>query len=452
MDFTTETVASREVEFTVHPPAEQVAEAMRRAAREASKRVRVPGFRPGKAPYALVERTVGKEHLTEEAAESLANDIYPQILEEGGYQPYSRPALRVVQLEPLELKIRVALQPTVELPDYCAMKVEPEPEPQVTPEQIEEALNELREQHGTWEPVERAAQIGDQIILDIKGAADGEPVFDEHETQLTLTESLSPPGFAEALVGMEPAQIREFSLTYPATYAQEALAGKTVAFTVTLRGLKERRLPEADDEFAKSVGDYASLDDLKARLQEGLKARLDAEARSRLAMRTLDQVVEQSKLEYPNLAVENEIDAMVDQRESRLRQQGFTLENYLRLVHKSMAQMRDELRTEAEAAVRRTLVLRQVAKAENIEVKPEDVVAAAERYAGAYGEQADAVFRALLQQDQAISLASDLYVQKALDRLVDVVTGKAQGVCAPPEPEAEAPAGGEAAPSEPAAG
>lgn len=465
MEVTTETVAPREVEFTIHPPVEQVEEARRKAARIVTRRVRIPGFRPGKAPYALVERTVGKELLTEEAVEILAPDLYKQILDEGGYQPFDRPTLRIARQEPLELKIRVPLEPTVELADYCAMEVQPEPEVEVTSEQEKKLLSELREQHGTWEPVERAAQMSDQVTLDIRGTPEGEAAFDQEGTQLTLSETLSPPGLADAIVGMLPGQTRDFTVTYPENYEQQRLAGKTVDFTTTLRELKQRRLPELDDEFARSVGDHATLEDLKAHLRDTLRTQLQSQARDRLATRILDQVVEQSRLEYPNRALEQEIDRLIRQRESRVRQQGFTMESYLRVVHKSMAQLRDELRPDAEEALRRELVLREVARAEKIEVSPDELVTEVDRLALAYGEQAEAVRQALSQQGALGPIAGDIYSRKALERLVDVVTGRAQGVCEPPEllaaegapgrapeaPEAEAPAPTGQEPGEPPA-
>ncbi len=449
MDVTTETVAPREIEFTIHPEAEQVDDAKRKAARNLSKRVRIPGFRPGKAPYALVERTVGREYLTEEAAELLAPDLYKQLIDEGGYEPYDRPTLTIAQQEPLELKIRVPLQPIATLPDYCALEVEPEPPVEVTPEQEENLLNEVRQQHGTWEPVERPAQMGDQITLDIRGTSDDEEVFDEEGTELTLSEALAPEGFAREITGIEIGQTRQFTLTYPEDYAQKQLAGKTIEFTVTLRELKERRLPELDDEFAKSVGDFDTLDELKERLRQGLKAQLEAEAEDRLATRVLDQVVERTEFEYPNVALEQEIDRLLSQRESRLRQQGFTLENYLRIIHKSLPQLRDELRPEAEESLRRMIVLREVGQREKVEVTPEDMMAEVNRVAQAYGEQAPAMVQALMQEGVLASMRNDLYARQALKRLVAVVMGEAEGACAPPEAaEGESPATAEETPPE----
>lgn len=448
MEVTTQTVAPREVEFTIHPDPEQVDEARREAARKAARRVRIPGYRPGKAPYPIVERTVGREYLTDEAAEILAPRLYQQALEAGGYEPYDRPTVTVVQQEPLELKIRVPLRPTVKLPDYRAMKVEPEAPVQVTPEQEERVLNELRQQHGTWVPVERPAQMGDQVTLDLRGTVEGEVVSDEEGAEIVLAESLSPPGFAEEIAGMEAGQTRQFDLAYPQEYPGKRLAGQTVKFTATLHAVKERRLPELDDEFATSVGGYATLEELKARLREGLQAQLEADARDRLATQVLDRVMQQSSLEYPNVVVEREIDGLIRQREGQLRRQGFTLESYLRTVHKSMPQLRDEVRPEAEETVRRALVLRQVAQEEEIELQVEDVLAEVNRLAQAYGEQAEAAREALAQEPVLASISNEVYLRQALERLVDVVTGKAEEAApseaeaaeagAPPEAEAEA--------------
>jgi trigger factor len=386
-----------------------------------------------------VERTVGREALTKEAVDILAPDLYKQILEEGHYEPYDRPALNILRQEPLELRIRVPLEPTVELADYCSMQVAPEPEVVVTPEQEERLLQESREQQGTWVPVERPAQLGDQVTLDIRGASGEEVLFEEEGTQLVLSEALAPEGFAQEIVGMLPGQTREYTLTYSERYSEPQLAGRTVDFTTTLRELKERHLPELDDEFARSLGDYANLDDLKAKLRERLRGQLEAEARDRLATR-----------------VEREIDHLIQQREGRLRQQGFTMEGYLRVIHKSMPQLRDELRPEAEEQLRRTLVLREVARAEKIQVQPEELMAEVDRVAQVYGERSAEVRQALTQQGMLGPVAGDIYARKALTRLVDVVTGEAQGVCEPPKVAAtEAAAGeeaGEAVPEEPQPG
>ena len=453
MDVTAEMVAPREVEFTIRPEATRVEEARRQAARQLAKRVRIPGFRPGKAPYVLVERTVGKDVLTEEAAEALAPDLYKQAMEETGYKAYDTPSLRIAQHEPLELKIRVPLEPEVTLGDYCSLRVEPEPPVEVTPEQEEQMLNEVREQHGTWEPVQRAAQMGDQVTVDVKRVVEGETVSDQTGLQLVLSESLTPAGFGEALVGLEPDQTREFELKYPPDWSEEKLAGKTVAFTVALRELKERKLPVLDDEFARSLGDYESVEDLKARLRQGLQARLEAQSRDRLATRILDQLMEQSKIEYPNLAVEREIDRLIRQQDNRLRQQGFTLEAYLRVTHKSAAQLRDELRPQAEENLRRMLLIHQVGEAEKIEVQPEEVTTEIEHIAAAYGEQASVVAEVLRSPESLSSVLSDIRVRKTVDRLIDVVTGKVQGACqaagaASPEAPAQP---GAAAPQTPAA-
>ncbi|HOQ99980.1 MAG TPA: trigger factor [Anaerolineae bacterium] len=436
MDVTTETVAPREVEFTIHPEAEQVADAMRRAARKLSQRVRISGFRPGKAPYALVERTVGKEVLTEEAAEILAPEIYKKVIEEGGYQPYDRPTLRVAEQEPLELKIRVPLEPAVTLGDYCAMRIEPEPPVEVAEEQVDKLLQELREQNGTWVPAERPAQLGDQVTVDIEGSAGGEPVFDETGTTIVLSEALAPKGFGEALVGMSSGEAHEFSLTYPEDHPQEGLAGKTVAFAVTMHEVKERKLPALDDDFARSMGDYESLDALRERLRDGLRAEMEADARDRLATHALDELVEQSTIEYPSLALEREIDHLVQRQESRLRQQGFTLDGFLRVTHKTLPQLREELRPQAEKNLRRSLVLGELGKAEKLEVSAEEVGAEVERVASAYGEQAGAVRAALTQAGPLSSLMGDVFSRKAIQRLVDIATG--QVPCAAQAPAAEA--------------
>jgi trigger factor len=369
-------------------------------------------------------------------------------VEKAGYQPYGRPTLRVAHLEPLELKIRVALQPTVELGDYCSLRVEPEPPVEVADEQVDQLLQELREEHGSWEPVTRPAQMGDQVTLDIRGTSGDEPVFDETGTTLVLSEQLTPPGFAEAVVGMQPGETKQVELAYPEDYANEDLAGKTVAFTLTLHEVKERKLPEPDDEFARSVGDYASLAELKDHLRTGLKAELEHDAQDRLETRAVDQLVEQSKVEYPNAALEQAIDRLVERQESRLRTYGFTLETYLQVSHKSMEQLRDEVRPQAERELRRSLVLRELGRAEGVRVEPEEIAREIARLSLPYGERSEEVRQALLQPEALSSISSDIFVRKAMERLVAIATGQAE--CAPSGAAAEqAAAAAEPPPAEP---
>lgn len=433
MKVTTETVGTREVMLRIEPDPEQVEKAMRQAAREISRWRPVPGFRPGKAPYDLVLRIFGRRVVLNEAINNMADALYRQALQETNIEPYEPAALDIESEDPLVLKANVALQPVVTLGDYHALHVDPEPEVAVTEEMIQEELERLRRQHATHEPVERPAQMGDRVAVAIKGTADGETVIDRSSVYYTLDEQLPPPGFAEALVGMNKGETREFTLTYPADFEDSALAGKEVQFTVTLQQVIEIKLPEVNDDLAKMAGDYETLDALREAVTKEIRERLEREAREREAEAALEALVAQTTMEYPAAAVERQLDRMIARYKAQAQQIGFEWERYLQITGQNEQDLRAQLRPGAEREVRRLLALEEFAKAEGIEVDREELVDETLYRASTYGPRAEDFLNQVRRDSRLLaSIQSDVRARKALRRLVAKVTGR------PEEPEAEA--------------
>jgi len=422
----TEEIADREVVLTLEPEPERVEKVVQRVARKLSKRIKIPGFRPGKAPFQMVERTVGREYLLDEAASEMASDLYKEALDETGLKPYAPADLQVLSLDPMSLKVTVALTPEVDLGDYQAIRVEPEDEVVVTDEQVDEALQGVQERFSEWDPVERVVQMGDQVIMDITGNKDDEVVFDEENEELILSEDVSPPGLSEQLVGMALDETKEFSCTYPDDFPDEDLQSQEIAFKVTLRSVHEKQVPVLDDELAKSAGDYETLDDLKQALRDGIQRRLEEEARDRLAEEVVKALVEQATVTYPAAALKDEIDDMVASYKKRLESQGFTLDGYLNMTDQSPEELRGEFEPGAKERLVRTLVLAELANAEGIKVEGDDLEEEVDRIATAYGEKASVVKRALSQSDALSSIASDLYSKRAIDRLIAIATDQVE--------------------------
>ena len=434
MKTTTETTGTREVLLTVEPDPESVDKALRKAARLISQRRPLPGFRPGKAPYAMVERTIGREAILEQAVNDIAPELYRQAIAEAKIEPFEQGQLEIGSQDPLVLKFKVSLGPVVTLGDYRALHVEPEPEVTVTEAQIDEEVEAIRRSHATYEVVERPVQLGDQVVATISGTHEGQQVVDQQDATLNVVDEMRPAGFAEALVGMKADEPREFSLTYPDDYDDENLAGKNVTFSATIKTVRQANLPEINDDLAKMAGDYETVAQMREGLAGVIKQRLENEARAREANAAVEALVGVSQVEYPAIALEREISATLENQKARLRQIGFTYENYLRMVGKTEAELREEIRPEAERRLVRELALSEFARAEKLEVKREEIATETVRIASRYGERANEVLERLSTGRAALSVYADLLTQAAVRHLTAILTGRQQ-------PQAQEPSG-----------
>jgi len=423
---TSEPVATREVVLPIEPDAETVQAGMRKAAQQLSRWRPVPGYRPGKAPYNMVERIFGKEMILNQAVDDMANTLYRQALEQEKLDPYEQGTLEVASQEPLVIKVRVPLMPTVTLGDYTSIKIEPEPDVVVTNEQIDEQVEIVRRRHAQYQAVERPAQMGDQIVASIKGVSEGETVVDNENTTLELSDELVPPGFAEALVGMAAEETRVFSLAYPDDHEDERLRGKTVEFNVKLTTVREILLPEVNDDLAKTAGDYATLDEMREGLAANLKQRLEREARNREAEKAIEALVNMATIEYPAAALEREVQATLDNQKARLQQIGFSFENYLRMTGHTEAQLREEIRPDAAKRLARNLALNELARAEKLEVSGEELGNAITGIAASYGDRAEQAMRQFSDMRMAMPVYAELLTRKAINRLVSLATGRAE--------------------------
>ncbi|MGI6381509.1 MAG: trigger factor [Anaerolineae bacterium] len=424
MKVSTESIATREVELTIEPDPQVVQRAMRQAARRLSQARPVAGYRPGKAPYAMVERTFGHERILNEALYHLAPELYEQAINEAELKPYAQGQVDVESEEPLVLKASVPLEPTVTLGDVDALSVAPEPEVAVSEEQIVEELERLQRAHAELEPVERPAAQGDVVQTTILGTEGEETVVDRRDVQLMLDDTTPPPGFVEAVAGMSAEETREFTLTYPDDYDEERLAGKAVQFSVTVSTVYQVDTPELDDDLAKTVGDYETLDDLREAVAENLKSRLDAEARQREADAAVEALVGVSEVEYPAAALEDEIHNELHRFEARLGQSGLNLSVYLRLSGQTMEQLQEEIRPRAEQRLVQHLVLREYARSNEVQITDQELQQGVWNVAMSYGERAKEVLDQFQESRNLLPLYDDLITQKGLRHLVARLTGR----------------------------
>ena len=362
----------------IEVPADKLDRAVRDAVGRLSRRTRVAGFRPGKAPRPILERVLGPGAVLDEAVEHLVQDSYREAILEKDIVPLTNADVEVVEAvegKPLKFKATVQVRPEVELGDYANFKFKPEIET-IDDAKVDNVVEELRDQNATLAAVEdRGAKDGDWAVIGFVGTKDGVP-FDGGSTErmpLIIGEDRLIPGFEANVVGLTPGQSTEFDITFPDDYPEETLAGQPVHFAVDLRELREKVLPDADDTFAQSMGDYADLATLKADIAERLGRSALDRARHEFSDRIIEYAVANSTIELPDILIDQEVEVMHDEFRATLARQGISEPAYLKATEKTEADLHTEFRPRAEQRVKVLLVLSKIADTEAIDVPDADV-------------------------------------------------------------------------------
>lgn len=412
------------------PPAD-VEKALDRAYRRLARTVVIPGFRKGKAPRPLIERRLGKKALYDEALEELLSTAYSRAIQDTGIEPIDQPEISDIKLsegEPLQFKVVVTVKPDVTLGDYRSIKVE-RPEVNVSDDDVEKVLADLRNQHAQLVPVdeEQKAQAGLVVNIDFSGTINGEP-FEGGSAENYLVElgtSQLLKEFEDQIIGMAIGETRKFTITYPDDFINSKLAGKTAEFQVHLKGLKRKELPELDDDFARTVGSFANLEELRKDIKNRLSQRAVEEAENRLRQEVVDAVVEGATVDIPEVLVRRRIDQLVDDFSQRLQAAGGPkLEEYLQSEGQTIEQFREQFVERAQRDVKTALVLEAVARAENIEPDENDLGAEAVRLAEAYGQDVPTIKKLMDQPSIRGDIIDNIRIRKTIDYLVELATDK----------------------------
>jgi trigger factor len=362
----------------IEVPSDRLDRAIREATGRLSRRTRVAGFRPGKAPRPILERVLGPTAVVDEAVEQLVQATYREAVIEQGIVPLTNADVEVLQAEEgkdLKFKATIQVRPEVQLGDYANFTFAPEIET-VDDAKVDKVVEELRDQNATLAPVEeRAAGDGDWAVIGFKGTRDGVP-FDGGTSErmpLIIGEDRLIPGFEANLVGMQPGETKGFDITFPGDYPEESLAGQEVHFEVDLKELREKVLPDADDAFARNMGDYETLAALKADIAERLGRNALDRARHEFSDKIIEYAVANSTFDLPDILVDQEVEVMHDEFRSSLARQGITEDAYLKVTEKTEKDLHDEFRPRAEHRTRVLLVLSKIADVENVVVTEADV-------------------------------------------------------------------------------
>jgi trigger factor len=380
MQMTTTPGPKSTVLLEVELPPERLDRSVDDAVRRLAKRVRVPGFRPGKAPRPVLERHLGPGVVLDEAVEHLVEDAYREAVLESGLFPLTNPDVEVVQAEqgkPVIFKATIQVRPDVQLVDYKHFNFKPEIDT-IDDKRVDEVVGELRDQYATLAAVEdRGAKDGDYAVISFEGSRDGVP-FEGGSSErmpLILGQERLIPGFEANLLGLEVGGRTEFDITFPDDYPETELAGKPAHFAVELKELREKVLPELDDDFIASLGDFKDLPELRTDIKARLERNALDRARHGFADRIIDYAVANATVELPDILVDQEVEVMHDEFRASMARQGITEEAYLKAVEKTDADLHADFRPGAEKRVRTLLVLSKVADEEGATVDDADVEA-----------------------------------------------------------------------------
>jgi trigger factor len=411
---TNEKTENSQAFITIEMEPAEVEESLEVSYHRLIKKTKIPGFRKGKAPRPILENYIGKESLFEEAINNLLPQAYEKAIKEQKIEPIAQPHVEIAQTNPVIFKVTVPLPPTIKLGDYHHLRVAPEPV-ELTEDEVNAAIEQLRHQHAIWEPVERPVEFDDLIVLDVESNVEGKPYIDQKGIQYRVVRNfLFPaPGFAEQLPGMRRDEEKEFKLQFPLDFPKGELAGKEVWFKVRVTEIKQERLPELDDEFAREINpDFKTLDSLRERVSTSLRLKAEEKANIDFEERVIEAVVDLSKVEFPLILTEIEIDRLLKEQSQRWQMSGN--------INKTDEELREELRALATKRVTSSLVLGRIAEEEKIEVSDTEIEADIEGMVRSATENKDELNKFLNAPQSRESIKRSLLTRKTIRRLVEI--------------------------------
>lgn len=483
LNIQTEHLENHTARLTVEVDEQRLERAMARAAREIAKKGRIPGFRPGKAPLSVVLNLYGREYVLGEALDSLGNDVYREALEQAEIEPYAPGTLENVDQEGRTMTFVVPLRPTVELGDYRAIRVEHEVE-EVTEQMVSDALENLREEQAELEPVERPAEMGDRVTFDhieivllkddteqteddedeeeVADEADGDDEQndeddlddedddhddDEHDHQHDEGDDVERvilhqhgwdrvlrdderdlfPGFSAQLVGLSAGDEKVFSLDIPEDFDASEVQGRTIRVEAVVQQVRSRALPDWSDELAAKIsgGEQETIDALKTAVRQQLEEAAQNVADQKTLEEALERLVSEATIRYPEDLLQDYLSELLTEFDRSLRQQGLTLQDFIKITGQSEEQVREQFRPRAIERAERALALGRLVEEEELEISDEDIEGEVDAMSQALGGDQAGRFKQFLMSDQSrINIANRLATNRATGRLLAIARGE----------------------------
>ena len=420
MSFTVENLEEKNmVKLVIESTAEEFEAGLNTAYNKNKSKISLPGFRKGKAPRKMIEKMYGAEVFYEDAANSIIPDAYAKAADECGLELVSQPKINVTQLEagkPFIFEAVVATKPEVELGQYKGVEVT-KADTEATDADVEEELKRVQEQNSrTVAVTDRAVKDGDNTVIDFEGFVDGVAFEGGKGTDypLTIGSHSFIDTFEDQIIGDE----KEINVTFPEEYHVDDLKGKPAMFKVSVKEIKEKQLPELNDEFAQDVSDFDTIAEYKDDLKNKIADRKSREAKAKQEDEAIAKIIEDSKMDIPDAMVDTQVNRMVEDFAQRLQQQGLSVEQYFQYTGMTADKIMEEMKPEAVKRIQSRLVLEAVVKAENIETSEEDFEAELKKMAETYKMELDQI-KEFMGDYEKKQIKEDLAIQKA----IEVITG-----------------------------
>ena len=418
-----------ELQFSID--AETFKAAVNNAFKREGKKYAIPGFRKGKAPRHMIEKMYGSDIFHYDAVNDLFPEAYEAAVKEAKIDVVGRPDPEVVSMSEADgvvLKVKVAVKPEVELGEYAGLTVTKEAK-NVNEADVDAEVKRMQDRNGRLLTREGAAENGDTVDIDVEGFVDGK-AFEggkaEHYS-LVLGSGSFIPGFEDQVVGHSAGEEFDVNVKFPEEYGAAELAGKDATFKIKLHEVKYKELPALDDDFAKDVSEYDTLDELKDSIRNNIKTNLDKQAEQKVENDLMDQVIANMKADIPDAMVDSRIDELVQDFEYRISQQGLKLADYLKYMGMNIEQFRAQFKEQADKQVKMRLAMEAIVAKEGITASDEEFEEEVKRIADAYKMEADKVKSIV----DAAAVKADLAINKA----IDFVKEKANVVTAEPKEE-----------------
>lgn len=430
MKVTFDRTENRTAYIVVEPEAADLKKHIDKVYKRMARKVEIPGYPDGNAPFDVIEKYIDKEQALEDAIKDLAHEDSSRIIKEQNIENWLQPMITILQYDPPKYEIAVALKPVVEIADYRKLKVEPEP-PEVTDAEVDAILERQRIQVGTLVSVARPVQGGDLLILDVEGKVEGKTFMDKKYSKFYVNAEFVPemPGLWEKLIGAKKEEQLNFKLTLPADYSDRSLAGKEADFCIRIHDVRELVLDEINDDFAKKVAPgVPSLEELKKRIRYNMAKEKEMTADTRFKEKIVARLIEESKIEYPTMLVDLQANQIMDDFKQQMKSSAKDENEYKeKMSFISMDKIKESSRELAKKRVLWSLVLDEVAKAEGITVSDDEIAAEIDGMTEDIEEEIkQKESRRRLHTYERENVTDVIKVRKTVNRLAEIVTGKEQ--------------------------
>jgi trigger factor len=423
MQVTKEMITKIRVRLTIGLDAKELAPYIEKVYRDLAKGLKIAGFRPGKAPQSVVEKEVGQDKFYAEVLEEALPQVYYQAVLQENIVSVSRPEIKIKKYVPtsgLEFEAEVEILPEIVLPDYKSIKIKKN-EVKVTDSDIKKMLGDLQNNFSEFQDVVRAAAEGDRVEIDFEGTKGNIPIEGgtSKNHPLVIGQGMFIPGFEDNLVGMKKEEEKSFDITFPADYHEKSLAGQKVVFRVKMISISEKVMPELTDEFARKLGPFKDLEELKKQLEKDIAQTKEIEERRRLENEILEKISSKTDIEVPESLAKEETLKMLDEANANLANSGLTLDKYLEMTKKTREDVEKETRPEAEKRVRFGLVLSEISRVEGMTATKKEIESEKEKILANFGEKAGEYAPKLDDHEAEHSIENSIIARKTIDKLIE---------------------------------